>query len=155
MSKTKITDHRNVTTMTKTKIQADNVLLHRWDYESPDGLKINKEDIEIPENAAIHNDFRTQAEQPTGVAHTLRKTDRGLEADVQLTIPEHVAETATLAPAMTGETVENDEGEIFKLVEAELESIGLITTEHEDPELNQNLKQAMEENENDTDKREE
>jgi len=133
--------------MTKTKIQADNVLLHRWDYESPDGLKINKEDIEIPENAAIHNDFRTEAEQPTGVAHSLRKTDQGLEADVQLTIPEHVTETATLAPAMTGETVENDNGEIFKLVEAELESIGLIVGEHEDPELNQNLKQALDEDE--------
>lgn len=125
------------------------ITLHKWGEEpSEKELEIKKENLDDAdlEGKNIFRDFRSEAEKSIGYVQNVRITDEELLTDVVVAdelIDKYVEKPEetmlTLAPAFSGEVVENEDGDTFLLKDVRMNCVGLILGEHEVRELTNNL----------------
>lgn len=129
----------------------NDIVIHEWkSIMRKDSIRVDKEDLDMDdfEGSEIYKGFGRDLDEPIGNINSARIEDNKLIAN--LTIEERKLEddydTVTLAPAFSGDLVENEDGEIIRLNNTEVDCIGLFyDSNHEVEELTNNLGEKLNE----------
>lgn len=129
----------------------DDIVIHEWTSVKPKGsIRIDKDDLDVEDfvGSEIYEDFDEELHEKVGDITSARLEDDKLI--VNLAIEDDMLkeeyESVTLAPAFKGNLVENEDGEIIRLNETEVDNIGMFyNSRHEVEELTNNLGEKLNE----------